>query len=74
MQVQDEHRDFKVNSISQTYYIELPKFRESKHDMNNKLAQWLAVIDDKDKEAIEMAEKKNKVLKDAKIELRLFDR
>ena len=67
--VLDKHRDYKIDSIVETYYIELPKFRKSKPNMNNKLDQWLTFLDDENKEEIEMAEKKNKILKDAKIEL-----
>ena len=37
--------------------------------MNNKLDQWLTFLDDENKGEIEMAEKKNEILKDAKIEL-----
>lgn len=37
--------------------------------MNNKIDQWLAFIDDYNKEAIKVAEKKNKTLKKARIEM-----
>lgn len=37
--------------------------------MNLKINQWLAFIDDEDKELIEMAEKKNKILKEARNEV-----
>ncbi len=37
--------------------------------MDDKLNQWLTFLDDENKGEIEMAEKKNKILKDAKIEL-----
>ncbi len=67
--VLDKHRDYKIDSIVETYYIELPKFRKSKPDMNNKLDQWLIFLDDENKGEIEVAEKKNEILKDAKIEL-----
>ena len=67
--VLEKHRDYKVNSILKTYYIELPKFREADVDMNNKLNQWLAFIDDMDRGKIEMAEEKNEVIKEAKIEM-----
>ncbi len=67
--VLDKHRDFDVDSISETYYIELPKFRKAKPDINEKLNQWLLLWDDENREEIEMAEKKNKIIKDAKIEL-----
>lgn len=64
-----EHRDFEVNSLFKTYFIELPKFRESNPDMDEKLNQWLVFIDDMDRRKIEMAEEKNKILKQAKIEM-----
>lgn len=68
--VLEKHRDYKVNSILKTYYIELPKFRESNNvDMNEKQNQWLAFIDDMDRGKIEMAEEKNKIIKEAKIEM-----
>ena len=54
------------------YYIQLPKFREEKRDMNNKLNQWLAVIDDTDKGEIEMAKAKNEIIKEAEVEIKYF--
>lgn len=40
--------------------------------MNNKLNQWLALIDDTDKGEIEMAKEKNKIIKDAELEVSYF--
>ena len=54
------------------YYIQLPKFRESDPDMDNKLNQWLAVIDDTDRGKIEMAKAKNKIIKEAEVEIKYF--
>ena len=51
------------------YFIELPKFRNSKVDMNDKLNQWLAFIDDYKGERAKMAEEKNDVIKKAKVEM-----
>ena len=65
VKVFSNHRDYQVNSITKEYYIQLPKFREEKRDMNNKLNQWLALIDDTNKGEIEMAKEKNKIIKDA---------
>lgn len=48
------------------HFIELPKFRRSNPDMNEKLNQWLAIIDDSDKGMIKMAEEKKKSLEIAK--------
>ena len=67
--VLDKHRDYKIDSIAETYYIELPKFRKSKPDMSDKLNQWLSFLDDENKEEIEMAKKENKIIEEAKIEL-----
>lgn len=51
------------------YFIELPKFRKKNPDLNNKIDQWICFIDDSNKEAVKMAENKNKVLKKARKEL-----
>lgn len=51
------------------YFIELPKFRKIKPDMNNQLEQWLLFIDDYDRRLIKMAETKNKTLKEARKEM-----
>ena len=67
--VLEKHRDYQVNSILKKYYIELPKFRKSNVDINNKLNQWLAFIDDEDRGKVKMAEEKNDVLKRARIEM-----
>jgi len=67
--VLDEHREFEVIKNLQWYFIELPKFRKSHPDMDKKINQWLAFMDDYDKEAIAMAEKKNPTLKKAREEI-----
>lgn len=72
VKVLNKYREYQVNSISKEYYIQLPKFREADVDMNNKLNQWLAVIDDEDRGKIEMAKSKNKVIKDAELEIKYF--
>ena len=64
--VLDKHREHKVTDDIEWYFIELPKFRERKPSMDNKINQWLAVIDDEDKEMIKMAETKNKTLQKAR--------
>ena len=51
------------------HFIELPKFRRSNPDMNEKLNQWLAIIDDSDKGMIKMAEEKNDTMKKARVEM-----
>lgn len=65
MLVLKEHREHEISDLVKYYYIELPKYRKAKADMNNKLDQWLAVIDDTDWGKIEMAEEKNKTIKSA---------
>ena len=51
------------------YFIELPKFRKKNPDLNDKIDQWICFIDESNKEAVKMAENKNKVLKKARKEL-----
>ena len=72
VKVLNNHRDYQVNSIMKEYYIQLPKFREEKRDMDNKLNQWLAIIDDTDKGEIEMAKAKNDIIKEAEVEIKYF--
>ena len=66
--VMDHHREYVMIDGIEWYFIELPKFRKSHPDMDQKINQWLAIIDDVDEELIEMAEKKNQLLKKAKVE------
>ena len=61
-----EHKDYEVIKDLQWYFIELPKFRMSNPDMEDKLNQWLALIDNEDRGMIKMAEEKNKTIKEAK--------
>ena len=49
----------------QWYFIELPKFRKQNPDMDDKVNQWLALIDGERKELVEMAVSKNKVVEKA---------
>ena len=67
--VLDKHREYEVLKGIKWYFIELPKFREQNPDMNEKINQWLAFIDDQDRGLIEMAEEKNKTLKKARKEM-----
>lgn len=67
--VLDKHRECEIIKGMKWFFIELPKFRKSHPDMNEKLNQWLAFIDDYDKGVIEMVEKKNKTLEKARIEM-----
>lgn len=67
--VLEKHREYEVLKGLKWYFIELPKFRRQNPDMREKINQWIAFIDDYDKEVIEMAEKENKTLKKARKEM-----
>ena len=67
--VLNKHREYEVIEGVKWYFIELPKFRKAKPDMNEKLNQWLALIDDRNRGWIEMAEKNNKTIEKARIEM-----
>ena len=67
--VLDKHREYEIMKDIKWYFIELPKFRRANPDMNEKLNQWLAFIDDYDRGLIKMAEKKNKTLEKARVEM-----
>ena len=67
--VLEKHKECEAIDNIQWWFIELPKFRKAHPDMNIKINQWLAFIDDEDKELVEVAEKKNKVLKKARNEV-----
>ncbi len=67
--VLNEHREHEVIDKMKWYFIELPKFRRKSPDMDKKINQWLAFIDNRDEELIKMAESKNKVLKRARLEM-----
>ena len=64
-----EHREYEMLKNMKWYFIELPKFRNAKVDMEDKLNQWLAFIDDYKGERAKMAEEKNDVIKKAKVEM-----
>lgn len=61
--------DYEVLTGIKWYFIELPKFRKIQPDMNEKINQWIAFIDDNSKELVDMAENKNETLKEARIEM-----
>ena len=67
--VLEKHREYIITDIVEWYFIELPKFRKHHPDMNEKINQWLAFLDDEDKELVDMAVKKNKLLKKAQDEV-----
>lgn len=64
-----EHKDYEAIKGMQWYFIELPKFRTSNPDMEDKVNQWLALIDSEDRGLLKMAEEKNKIIKEAKKEV-----
>lgn len=64
-----EHREYEMLKNMKWYFIEIPKFRNSQVDMDDKLNQWLAFIDDYKGERAKMAEEKNDVIKKAKVEM-----
>ena len=67
--VLDKHREYEVLTGLKWYFIELPKFRKQNPNMNEKVNQWLAFIDDYNQEVIKVAEEKNDKLKKARIEM-----
>lgn len=67
--VLEKHRECEIIKGMKWYFIELPKFRKAHPNMNEKLNQWLAFIDDYDKGVIKMIEKKNKTLEKARREI-----
>lgn len=67
--VADKHREYEVIKDITYWFIELPKFRKGKPKLANILECWLALIDDKDRGLIKMAEEKHKIIKEAKEEV-----
>ena len=67
--VLDEHREYEVIDTIQWYFIELEKFRNQNPNMDEKINQWLALIDDEREEWVEMAEEKNKTIEKARGEI-----
>ena len=67
--VLQKHREQEIMDSPKWYFIELPKFRRKKADIEDRLQQWLLFIDDVNKGGIKMAEKKSKVLKEAREEV-----
>ena len=63
--VLDNHREYEIIDGVQWYFIELPKFRKINPNMDDKINQWLALIDGEREEMIEMAVSKNKVIEKA---------
>ena len=66
IRVADKHREYEINNNVEYYYIELKKFREQNPDMKEPINQWLAFIDMERGDLLEMADKENKTIKEAK--------
>ena len=67
--VLDKHREYVVMDNIEWWFIKLPKFRKHRPDMNEKINQWIAFIDDENKELVKMAENKNETIKKARKEV-----
>ena len=67
--VLENHREYEVLKGIKWYFIELPKFRKQHPNMDDKVNQWLAFIDDNDRGLVKMAEEKNKTIKKAREEM-----
>lgn len=67
--VSKAHREYEVIDEIKYYFIELPKFRKKRPDLNNVLESWLALIDSEERGTIEMAKEKHKIIKEAKEDL-----
>lgn len=68
--VLEKHREYEIIDGIKYYFIELPKYRKQKPDMNEKINQWLAFIDGEDRGRIKMAQEKNETIKKAGIEIK----
>lgn len=66
VRVADKHRNYEINNNVTYYYIELDKFRNGNPDMKDPINQWLAFIDMERGDLLDMAEKENKIIKEAK--------
>ena len=67
--VLDGHREEIVIDNIEWWFIELPKFRKTHKNINNKIEQWLLFLDDEEKELVKMAEEKNQTLQKAREEM-----
>ena len=65
VRVSSNNRDYEINNNVKYYYIELSKFRNQNPDMSVPLNQWLAFLDMERSDLLDMAKKKNKVIKKA---------
>lgn len=63
--VAKKHREYELIKEVKYHFIELPKFRRQNPNLENKLDQWLTLIDGKNKKGVEIAMKKNREIKKA---------
>ena len=70
MQIKDRHNmEIRTTMYAAKIMSRDVTIRTHHPDMNKKIDQWLAFIDDEDKELVKMAEKKNDTLKKAREEM-----
>lgn len=62
--VLENHPNTEINTGLKEYFIELPKFRETKPDMNDIKNQWIALLDGEDTELIENVIEKNSLIQE----------
>ena len=65
IRVSANHRNYELNNTVKYYYIELNKFRNQNPDMSIPLNQWLAFLDMERGDLLDMAKKKNNLIKKA---------
>ena len=67
--VSKEHPNYELIDKLKMYFIELPKFRKKKCDIEKKTDQWLVFIDGENEKGVKEVMEKNKVIKKADKEL-----
>ena len=60
--VAEKYNEYELIKGIKYGFIELPKFRRTKPNLDNKLDQWLIFIDNKKKELLQMVTEKNKII------------
>ena len=60
--VAEKYNEYELIKGIKYGFIELPKFRKAKPNLDNKLDQWLIFIDNKKKELLQMVTEKNKII------------
>jgi len=64
MTVLQQNKEIGIQTKIKRYFIELPKIKKEKVDMENELEQWLIYISGREKEMIKMAIEKNKMIRE----------